>query len=146
MADIAFEVTTFRSLFPAFASSTTYPDATLEMYYDMATSYVSPAYGGDFIDKMNLKQQTLALNLMTAHVAQINADAATGSAGAGGVVTDAVIGEVQVSFLQAPAKNSWQYWLNQTAYGRQLLSLLQSAAIGGWYISPGSPVLPAFRR
>ncbi|MCP4122226.1 MAG: DUF4054 domain-containing protein, partial [Bacteroidetes bacterium] len=41
MATITFDVTKFREQFPEFSNETTYPDSMLEMYWEMATCYVS---------------------------------------------------------------------------------------------------------
>lgn len=139
---IQFDVTTFRALFAQFSSATTYPDNVLALYWASATAYISnrPQCG---FGSLTLQQQTLALNQMTAHLAQLNTLAAAGQSGA--VVTGATIDKVNVTLMPPPANNEWQWWLNQTPYGAMLLSLLQVAGAGGFYIG-GFPTSNALRR
>jgi hypothetical protein len=48
--------------------------------------------------------------------------------------------------MQAPpAANAWQYWLNTSPYGMQLLALLQAKGVGGLYVG-GLPERDAFRK
>ena len=141
MATIQFDPATFRATFPAFADVTKYPDASLSMYWDMGTNYVTNQQ--QVAGPLNLSQQTLALNLMTAHVAQlytqINAGQATG------IVQASTVDKVSVTLVPPESPNAFRYWLNQSIYGQQLLALLNTAAIGGFYYN-GFPVSTAFRR
>ena len=41
-------------------------------------------------------------------------------------------------------KNQWQYWLNSTEYGKQLLAILQAQSVGGLY-APGGAGRAGFR-
>lgn len=145
---IYFDADYFRQLFPAFSNSTTYPDATIAVWWDVATGYINDQYGGAYCGTMSLKQQTLALNYMTAHLLYLSTTiTANGSNGGGtiGVETSATIDKISVSVQPPPAPDAWQYWLQTSAYGQQLLALLSVAAVGGIYINP-RPVLTAFRR
>lgn len=146
MATIYFNATNFRALFPAFANSIVYPDFRLQVYWDSATSYITDRYGG-WYNGLNLKQQTLALNLMTAHLLYLSSQIAAddGGGGAIGIETSASIDKISVAVQPPPAPNQWQYWLNTSAYGQQLLALLEIAAAGGRFYNP-VPVFPAFRR
>lgn len=130
----------FRTLFTAFANSTTYPDATLSLYWNLATDFISkwPQCGGGLIPKV----QSYAINLMAAHLLQLGTQAAAGQAG--GVVTASSVGDVSVTLMAPPAPNQWQFWLNQTPYGAQLLALLQLKSVGGWYIGSGIPARGMF--
>lgn len=140
MAIISFDVAAFRRLFPAFSGSC-YSDSTLQVFWDMATAYLNDRTGG--CGNMNLKQQTLALNLMTAHLAAITAMIAAKDTP--GIVTSATIDKISVTIQPPPEVNQWQYWLNSTPYGQQLLALLQIAAAGGRFYNPVS-VFTAFRH
>jgi len=62
-----------------------------------------------------------------------------------GVVTAATIDKISVTLMPPPGLNQWQWWLNQTPYGQQLLALLQIAAAGGRFYSAGKPVVGVFR-
>jgi hypothetical protein len=86
---------------------------------------------------MKPSQQTLALNLMTAHLVFLSDQVAAGETG--GVVTGATIDKVSVTLEPPPSSNNWQYWLNQSPYGKQLLALLQVASVGGMYVSTAVP-------
>ncbi len=139
MATIEFDVTQFRTAFPEFADDAKYPDATLQVYWDTATCYVSDEdYGclsGDC--------RRLALNLMTAHLCKISEMAQAGDTP--GQVTSATIDKVSVSTTPPPNKSQWSWWLNTTPYGQQLEALLATNAVGGMYIG-GLPEKSAFRK
>lgn len=143
MTTIIFDPTLFRNQFSEFSSQVIYPDDKLQMYWDMATAYVSDQYGGCYIYALKLNQQRLALNLMTAHLAALSAMIAAGDTP--GVMTGATIDKISVTLEPPPSTNNWKYWLNQTPYGQKLLALLQSASAGGFYFG-AYPIVPAFRR
>lgn len=140
MAIILFDPTEFRLAFPAFANETTFPTPTLQRYWDMAICYVDDngSYGwlqGDC--------RRLAINLMTAHLLAISVLIAAGQTP--GLVQSSTIDKISVSLTPPPLKNQWQWWLSTTPYGAELLALLQTRSVGGWYIG-GRPELSAFRR
>lgn len=140
MNPIQYNDANFRALFPAFASTGTYPSVTLSLYWGVATSYISqyPQY----CEGMNLAQQTLALNQMTAHLTQLNTAAVTGQQT--GIVTAAGVGAVNVTLQPPPEVNQWQWWLNQTTYGQMLLALLETVSVGGLYITDAVPARGMF--
>ena len=140
MASVTFSESEFRAMFPAFASETKYPDAVLQGYFDMATCYVE---NSDWFGYQDCLKQ--ALYLMIAHIAAIATNVNSGKAGAGGVVTSAGIGDVNVAIQPPPIKSSFQYWLNQTPYGQQLLALLCAQFSAGVYYG-GLPERSAFRK
>lgn len=137
---IQYNDTTFRSLFLAFANQEMFPQASLSLYWGIATNYISkyPQYCGG----SNLEQQTLMLNQMTAHLVQLNSMAGSGQQA--GIVTAASVGAVSVTVQPPPEVNQWQWWLNQTPYGQQLLALLEVLSVGGYYIADGVPARGMF--
>lgn len=132
----------FRTLFSAFASPSVYPAILIQAYWDTASAYINPNFVST-ITGFTLAQQTLALNLMTAHLLylfnRINAGKTTG------IVTQATIDKISVTLQAPPEVNQWQWWLNQSPYGQQLLSLLQVVSVGGTYISTAPPGRAGFR-
>lgn len=139
-AILTFDVTLFRQQFPAFANTTQFPNAMLQMYWDMATCYITDIgnYGwlqGDC--------RQLAINLMTAHLTALSILIAAGQTP--NLVQNATIDKVSVGLTPPPLKNQWQWWLSTTPYGMQLQALLQTRSVGGWAIG-GRPELAAFRR
>lgn len=143
MATIFFNAGDFRTFFPNFADPAAYPTPTLQVYWDTATSYISNKNGGCYVLGLKLAQQKLALNLMTAHIAALFATANAGQAT--GLVQSSTIDKVSVTLTPPPVPNQWQWWLNQTPYGQQLLALLQVAAVGGGYFG-GYPTSFTLRR
>lgn len=141
MSQVQFDATAFRELFPAFANVTTYPDATLQLYWNLATNFISkwPQCNGGMRFR---DQQPYAINLMAAHLLQLGTQAAAGQAG--GVVVASTVGAVSVSLMAPPAPNQWQFWLNQSPYGATLLALLQAVSVGGWYTTSGIPARGMF--
>lgn len=128
----------FRALFPAFSNTTTFPEATIQGYWNTAIVYVNNQYGGCYVGGWNsLAQQTQAINLMTAHLLALSQIVAGGNTP--GLVTGATIDKVSVSLEPPPVKNQWQWWLSLTPYGQQLLALLQVVSVGGYYITAALP-------
>lgn len=137
-AVITFDVTAFRAQCPAFADATLYSDAALQGYWDAAACHISTTdYGW-----LNGECRARALNLMTAHLAALSSLIASGQAP--GVMQSASIDKVTISLTPPPLKSQWQWWLSATPYGAQLLALLQSKAVGGFYVG-GAPERSAFR-
>lgn len=138
-AVITFNVTAFRAMFPAFANAITYPDLRLQSYWDMGTCYISDLdYGW-----LQGACRTSALNLMCAHLVALSDIIASGETP--GLVNSAGTDKVSVSLTPPPVKNQWQWWLNLTPYGAQLLALLTMQSAGGFYIG-GLPEKSAFRK
>lgn len=141
---VIFNASLFREQFPAFQCTTPISDSVLQGYFDMATAYISNQNCGNYrrIGGLNLPQKTQALYLMTAHLGTIARSIQTNNVV--GVLTQASIDKVSVSLEPPPSKNQWQYWLNSTPYGQQLLALLQVLSVGGFYANP-KPTIQAFR-
>lgn len=134
-----FDPTAFRAQFTAFANATTYPDATLQTYWDMSACIIEPY--DNFAMCGNPLQ--LALNLLTAHQAQLFTTIAAGNVP--GVLTGASEGTVSVSMQPPPTKDGFTWWLSTTPYGAQLRALLIARSAGGFYIG-GRPETSAFRK
>jgi len=132
---IEFDLNAFRAAFPAFIDT---PPATLSMYWDFATDFIS----NEIQCGTKLSVQTRYINLMTAHLAGLSCMQSAGDTP--GVVIGATIDKISVTLQPPPERNEWQFWLNQTPYGRQLLALLQVQSAGGFYVG-GAPERMGFR-
>ena len=136
---LTFNYAQFIALFPAYSDATAYPEATLQAFWNSAINYIS--------DNANCGSLTgddrqLAINLMTAHLVYISGLIAAGQVP--GLMQNATIDKVSVGLTPPPIPNQFQWWLNVSPYGQQLLALLQAHSVGGYYIG-GSPVLAGFR-
>lgn len=142
MATIFFDSTAFRALFPPYSDKQAFTDTVLQLYWNNATAYISNrttnCFGG-----LKPPQQVLALNYMTAHLTFLNQIANAGQNT--GLMQGATIDKVTVQLTPPPEVNQWQWWLNQSPYGQQLLALLQQAAVGGFFYG-GYPTAFALRR
>lgn len=142
---VAYNDENFRKQFPAFADTTKWPEPTLQMYWDMATEFIST----DSCPCRNLSGSSLqlAIDLLAAHLATLFGSPSTGvEAGAqGGPVTNASIGSVSVGIMAPPVRDEWGFWLSQTPYGQQLLALFKVKSVGGFYVG-GLPERSAFRK
>lgn len=136
---LVFDVAFFRHAYPEFGNSAVFPDATLQLYWDQATTYISNNNCGWLHD---LARQR-ALNLMTAHLGKIQLLNKQGEVP--GIITNAQVDKVQIQLEPPPLPNQWQWWLNTTEYGQELLALLQVRSVGGFYTPAGQSVLSAFR-
>jgi hypothetical protein len=132
-------ISDFRAQFPEFSNVTTYPDATITNYWNMAGQYMSPDDG----QAMAGTQLLFALYLMTAHLAKSFTMLNAGQTSV--VVTGSSEGSVSVSLTPPPAKNAYQYWLSTTGYGIQLRALLSIAGASVAYIG-GSLERASFRK
>jgi hypothetical protein len=139
MAEHTFDSVAFRAQFPAFTSTTKYPDEQLSGYFTMATAYIYPKDWGGICGA----QLQLALNLMTAHLTYLNALIVAGNTSAA-PVTGATIDKVTVSLEQPQSTSAWGYWLSLSPYGKQLAALLRILSRGGGIVG-GSPEGLAFR-
>lgn len=137
-AILTFDVVAFRAQFPAFAASPP-TDATLQMYWDTATNFVSNLNYGCLINS----GRQLAINLMTAHLYSLSVIIAAGQQP--GQVNSATIDKVSVSLTMPPNANQFQWWLNLTPYGSELLALLSVSSVGGFYYG-GMPETSGLRR
>lgn len=136
---ITLDLAAFRALFPEFVSDTAYPDATVQMYWDVSTAYISAEdYGW-----LEGAARSSALNFMTAHILKINTMAAAGQTA--GLIQSTNVDNVSVSLMPPPVKNQFHWWLSTTPYGAQLLALLQMYAVGGLTVG-GRPERAAFRK
>ena len=142
MSTITLDPAAFRALFPQFADATKWPDAALSIQFGAATGYVSADTYGD----MPVAARTNALYLMTAHLLALGVIIAQNNySGQVGVVQGAVVDHVQITLTPPPVKSQWQWWLNTTPYGAQLLGLLEAQAAGGFFVG-GLPERAAFRK
>lgn len=139
MAQHVLDIAQFRLLFPAFASDTAYPDATLETFWAASVAYL-----GDYDNCLlsgAARQQ--ALYLLMAHLLALGDMATRGQTP--GFVVMSKIDKISVQLAQPPAKNAWSFWLMTTPYGMQLWALLDVQAAGGFYVG-GMPERSAFRQ
>lgn len=140
MATIFFNADTFKANFPAFKNV---PASALELTWSAATNYMTDQTSLCFAGSWPPKKQEYALQLMTAHLQFLNAQV---NAGQGvGLMQSATIDKVTVQLTPPPVPNQFRFWLNQSPYGQSLLSLLETAVVGG-FLAGGWPVAGTLRR
>lgn len=112
---ITFDAVEFKIKFPEFVSK---ENSDLQLSFDVAILYISNEDYG----RLRGEARKQALYLMTAHITSYNDQVAAGDTP--GSVTSATIGTVSVTVKPSPDGPQWQWWLNQTPYGVQLLAML----------------------
>lgn len=122
MATYTYDDALFRQQFAAFANTTTYPAATLAMYWGFASEFISSSDGPTLAGNALV----YALNLLTAHIAKSNDMINAGIDSV--LVSGSSEGSVSVSLTPPPAKTAWQWWMATTPYGSQLRALLRGLA------------------
>jgi hypothetical protein len=141
---LTFDYTLFQQQFPVYANPQTYPESLLQIYWDIAINYISNV--GNFGALQGTMRQ-YAINLMVAHLLYLNFIIGTGNPNTGSQVTglmqNATIDKVTVGLTPPPVPNQFQWWLNQTPWGQQLLALLQINSVGGFYVG-GRGAIAAF--
>ena len=138
----------FRNFFPEFLTGGTVPpEPIIEMFLEVATYYIDPR--DSQCRMLNGKSLEYAIYLMAAHLYSLQLQRAEEGSNPGeaqgGFVQSASIGDVSVTKASLPSKDTWEWWLQQTPYGQQLLSLLLAVSVGGTFVG-GLPETSAFRK
>ena len=127
MTVITLTVDGFRSDFVEFSNTETYSNELISSFINRSYGYISRNVYGILSEA----DRKLALELMTAHLLTINSKISSNTAT--GQIASTSIDAISVSLVAPVNKNAWQYWLNSTPYGQQLLALLQAHAPAGIY-------------
>lgn len=122
------DISTFRTNFPEFASTSVYPDAQITFWAGVAeTLLVQNVWGTSY---------GFAVNLYVAHeitLATQNSQAAAvgGSPGQhGGIANSKAVGAVNVAYDAATQTEKDAGWWNRTTYGQQLYRLIRMFGSG----------------
>lgn len=135
---LTFDYASFIVVAPAYSNQQTYPQATIQNYWNMAICYVSNI--GNYGSLQGDCRQ-LALNLLTAHLLYIAGLTQGGTVPY--VMQTSTIDKVSIGLTMPTMKNQFMWWLMASPYGQQLYALLQANSVGGFYIG-GSPQRAAF--
>ena len=138
MSSIVFDIAEFRVQYPIFD---TISDAVVLRAFASAEMFISNNTNC-YLDESKLKY---VLYLMTAHMLQIGVDTASNAGGNAGIVSSTSIDKISVSFEARLNKTSFQYFLNKTIYGEEILALFSLWSAGGFYIG-GSTATLGFKR
>lgn len=132
----AFPLESFLARFPEFDNSEKYPIANLQNYGDRAMMHITHSVPGM---PMVGHYREYALFLMTAHLITLDAQDDTDDPGSSlaGTPFKATVGSVSIEATKPNSFNSddWNYWLNQTKYGRELLAYLDTQCAPGIFIN-----------
>lgn len=128
VATLTLSVEQFRQAFPEFADENVYSDAYLQTLIVQAQCYIHTKNIGPLSDDCRL----LAWELMVAHLQTIRSRILSGQTAAGQVASTS-IDSISVSMVPPPNKDQFDYWMNSTPYGQQLLALLLAHAPAGLY-------------
>lgn len=114
-----------------------YPEFNTENYTSICPACFNRAQCYFSIQNMGRLQncnRKSAIYLMTAHLSLLTYRNQSGAGGAAsGLVASAAVGEVNVSYVQIPNLDKWEYWLSLTPYGLELLALLDRLTAIGFY-------------
>ena len=132
----AFPLDTFLARFPEFDDSEKYPIANLQNYGDRAMMHITQSVPGM---PMVGHYREYALFLMTAHLITLDAqdDANDPGSALAGTPFKATVGSVSIEATKPNSFTSddWNYWLNQTKYGRELLAYLDTQCAPGIFVN-----------
>jgi hypothetical protein len=131
---ITFDYALFQSQIPLYANTQQYPQSLVNMFWTTATFYVSDI--GNF-GVVQGAARAYAINLMTGHLLYIAGLVSQGTVPY--LMQNSTIDKVTVGLTPPPLHNQWQWWLSTSAYGQQLLALLQVNSVGGFYIGGSAP-------
>jgi hypothetical protein len=119
---------TFRSHFPEFSDTTTYPDSQVQFFIDLNTACLDPYRWGSLLQA--------GVELMTAHMLALSQRAMQGGGGApgaaGGLMTNKSVSKVSVGYnVDVTAVEGGGPW-NYTMYGQRFYWLMRIVGIGGY--------------
>lgn len=126
---VTVSVDQMRVVLPYFADTTKYSDAMLTVALGNAQNYVSPLILGP----LGESDRTYATYLMAGHLQLLSDKLNSGDLSVGNE-TSASVDRVSVSLTPPPNKNQFEFWLNQTPFGAQLLFLLNTVTGVGFFI------------
>lgn len=141
MTTPAYNDTSFRLQFPAFADLTEFTTAQLNAWWTMGTAYINAQNGYPW--SCNPAQLQLALDLMGAHLAQSYTLISKGIPTV--IVQGTTEGSITVSMTPPPVASAFGWWLATTSYGQQLRALIKAVSNVGLFIG-GSFERSAFRK
>lgn len=141
MAGVTLDITKFRKMFPAFADAVKWPDELIQVYWAQAKCMMDDqCYSGCLpcgecteIHMYMLLAHLLALHLNTVRGKQ------------GGFVNSSTVDKVTVSKVAPPVVDMFDWWMSQTPYGQQLLTILLIDSVGGFSVG-GLPERQGFRK
>ena len=93
----------------------------IDIFLIRAKCYITPNDYGNLSGDC----RKLAIYLFTAHLLTLQKNITDGQTSVG-LTASASIDRVSVSMVPPPSLGAFEYWLNQTQYGAELLALLQS--------------------
>lgn len=138
MSDTVLDIPVFRVVFSAYADDTIYPDSLLSYWYEIGKCYIK-----DNDCTLGEKCRAQALMAMLAHLLYLNDSSNAGNKPI--VVQSATEGAVSISLTAPPISGQFEYWLNATPYGPQILAMLEIASAGGLMVG-GSLDRLSFRK
>jgi len=115
MVNIDINENDFKQCFPEFNEA-----ENVDLCITRAKCYISPKICNNFTED----KHKLAIYLFTAHLLTLQKNIADGFSAAG-LTSSASISSVSVSMVPPPSVGAFEYWLNQTQYGAELLALLE---------------------
>ena len=131
MTDAIVTADRMRTAIPAFADQEKYPNELLENAIETAVCYISAKNCG----LLRGKCREQAIYLMAAHILTLRERMSQGGGNVTvGAVASSSVGNVSVSMVQPPNQSQYQYWMNLTGYGAELMALLRIYANGGIYV------------
>lgn len=139
------DITAFRANFVTFADVTLYPDSLLNLYWRQTIGMIEDGTCGDDV-VLNDDSNSLYMELMLAHFLTIHANTISKGVGKqGGFISASTVDKVSVTRVAPPATDMFEWWLGQTPFGQQLLTMALIDTVGGFGIG-GLPERNAFRK
>lgn len=125
MTQIQISLNDFISQFPEFANN-----ERAQGMLTRATCYISLDNYGYLTEDCRV----LAVYLFAAHLLTLQDNVSNGNT-SGGIEQSATIDKVSVTMAIPTSHDAFEYWLNQTAYGQELLALLASKIATPLYVN-----------
>lgn len=108
---VTFDAARFKLRYPVFAAV---DDDLLQMFFDETPSYLNNTASSHVC---NLIERATLLNMLTAHIAQLNNAAGSGKPGMVGRIASATEGTVSASAAYSDHVTGTMAWYIQTPYG-----------------------------
>lgn len=134
-----FPLDDFLARFSEFSDETVYRRYDVQNAGQRAMMHITPQ-AQDM--PMTGPYREYGLFLMTAHLITLDKESGNAEGGMAGTPFKATIGSVTVESTKPNSFTSddWNYWLNQTKYGRELLAFLDTQALAIFLNTPDDTV------
>lgn len=138
---VVLDIPAFRAMFPLFANETTYPDMLITMYWAQAKCMMDDECYNGCLPTGDCAE--IHMYLLLAHFLWLHKNIMRGKQG--GFISSSSVDKVSVTKVAPPVVDMFDWWMGQSQFGQQLLTMLLIDSVGGFSVG-GLPERQGFRK